>query len=70
METRVDPKEYAKQYYASHRRAMIDRMKELFPLKMRRTVIKKLNDKSYKRTPFSKIEKYNITFNDESQKYE
>ena len=34
-----------------------------------RNIIKKLNNKSYTRIPYSKIEKHNIQYDEEKEKY-
>ena len=65
-----DEKEYFKKYYIEHRDTMVERFKELYPLRKRREIIKKLNNNEYKNIPYLKMQKYNIVKNTETKLYE
>lgn len=69
MDKKFDSKEYAKAYYEKHKKEMNERTKELRPDRTKREILKKLNENKYKRTPFEKIKKYDIHFDEEKKLY-
>lgn len=65
-----EEKEYFKKYYIDHKEAMTGRFKELYPLRKRREIVRKLNNNEYKNIPYLKIEKYNIIKDPQTKLYE
>ncbi len=61
--------EYNKEYYNANKEKMHKQMKEASKRQQIRNIIKKLNNDEYKRTPYQKIEKYNIKQNEKGEYY-
>ena len=58
-----------KKYYQDHKEDMKKAIKENYPNQIKRSILKKLNNNEYKRIPHLKLDKYNIIFDKETQKY-
>ena len=52
--------EYNKKYYEEHKTKMLDQIKKSKEKLRIKKIIKKLNEKTYKRIPYNKIKKYDI----------
>lgn len=69
-EISVEEKEYFKNYWIVNKERMYNRTKELYPMRKRREIVKKLNEGAYKSVPYLKMEKYNIVKNAGTGLYE
>jgi hypothetical protein len=65
----IGKKEYHRQYYEKNKEKMKMQIKEKQPNNLRRKIIKKLNDNEYSRLPYTKLDKYNIKFDEDKKIY-
>lgn len=61
--------DYHKAYYEKNKSRMIKQMKVTQRNARIKGIIEKLNKNEYKRTPRSKIEQYNIKYDENTKKY-
>ena len=61
--------EYNRKYFEENKEKIMEQLKKSQEKSRIRKLVKQLNNNEYKRIPYSKIDKYNIKFNDETQKY-
>lgn len=66
----IDRRDYYKKYYTENKEKMYQKQRDLVPTRTKRMLIEKLNAGGYKRIPYEKISRFNLVFNEETQKYE
>lgn len=69
MDKKEASKEYNKKYYEEHKEKMMKQLKDLTPERERRKIVLKLNNNEYTRIPYTKIKKYDIKIDNETNKY-
>jgi len=62
-------KAYFKAYREKRKNSINEARREQYKTNQRDAIVKKLNDGSYKKIPYKKIEKYNIGYNDKIKLY-
>jgi hypothetical protein len=58
----MDLQKYNKEYYSKNKDKMKEQSQEANKRRKLKIFIEKLNNKGFKRVPYSKIEKYNIKY--------